>query len=138
MKAQTHESVAGDNVAPGDFYIPVTVKVTYVGVGGNAGSGTYQYTCHPEVVHVQYSRTVIGYQLSPDSPAELGFTGLYSSDSLYRPQLLPIGPKTGRYIQVMHLNTEAMLINVALQIQDTQQLVRLSVDPQVTNEPNPA
>jgi hypothetical protein len=138
MKEQAQESGFADSINLGDFYIPVTVKITHVGIGGNAGSGAYQYTCHPEVVHVTQSRTIIGYQLSPDSPAELGFTGLYSSDSLYRPQLLQIGPTGGRYIQVMHLNQEAFLINVALQIQDTQKLVMLSVDPQVTNEPNPA
>ena len=118
--------------------IVVAVQVSYVGNGGNAGSGIYQYVCVPSTVHVTKTDTVISYQMTPQTGAEFTFIGLYTTDSLYEPQLsAPVIAPDGRSIEIVHANAVAVLINVALQVQDSSKQARVSCDPQVTNDPNP-
>lgn len=119
--------------------ITVAVQVSYVGSGGNVGSGAYQYSCTPDVVHVTEVATLIRYELTPQTGAEFTFTALYSSDSLYKPQLSkPVLKRKGRAIEVVHANKIATLINIAFQIHDSEKQVSASCDPQVTNEPDPS
>ncbi len=139
-----------DNNAASETYEPeadgpvavVVVQVTYTGSGGNTnvvGVGDYEYSCTPEVTHVTKSNTVLRYELSPEVGAEFQFSGMYTSDSLYKPQLSKARIKSGgRIIETTHANQVATLINVALQVIDTAQQSTVSCDPQVTNEPNPS
>ena len=144
MESKTNNKSASSVENEADsVVITVIVDVSYTGEGGNANYasvGDYQYSCVPSVVHVTKPGTVISYQMSPQVGAEFVFTGLYSSDSLYKPQLSkhPRITSNGRAIETTHANTEAMLINVALQVQDVAKQSSISCDPQVTNDPNPS
>jgi len=124
--------------APKNDKIIVAVQISYVGSGGNVGSGAYQYSCTPDVVHVTEAATRIRYELTPQTGAEFTFTGLYSTDSLYKPQLSkPALKQKGRAIEVVHANKIATLVNIAFRIHDSEKQVSASCDPQVTNDPNP-
>jgi hypothetical protein len=116
--------------------IPVSVLVTYVGTGGNVGNGQYQYSCDPDAVHVEAADTVISYRMNPHTTTNFVFTGLYSTDSMYYPQLSEAEiAADGRTMDVVHSNEVATLIDVALQIHDNDASMRLSCDPQITNNP---
>ncbi|MBB6243731.1 hypothetical protein [Rhodanobacter sp. MP1X3] len=128
------------SIVDADSAVLVIVEVSYVGNGGNTGSGVYHYSCTPDPVHVTAKDTAITYVMSPLVGPQFVFTGLYSSDSLYEPQLSkkPSIKSKGRVMLTTHANKVATLINVSLQIQDTTKQVRISCDPQVTNDPNPS
>jgi hypothetical protein len=119
--------------------LTVSVLVTYVELGGNVGAGAYQYTCVPDVVHVEDADAVVSYEMSAHTLSEFVFTGLYTTDSMYEPQLSEFEIKAkGRRIEITHANTVATLIDVSLQIQDTGKNKRVNCDPQITNNPGGA
>lgn len=142
MNSQTHErNTARDVVVAQQDAVTVTVSVSFVGDGGNTGAGNYRYTCSPEVVHVTQPDTIIKYELTAQTGPEFRFTGVYTSDSLFKPQLsqvTKIGKMGERYVELCHKNKIPVLIDVALQVTNIQDRTLLSIDPQVTNDPDPA
>jgi hypothetical protein len=134
MKAQERKS--GKKKIDPPVPLTVSVLVTYVELGGNVGAGAYQYTCTPDVVHVEEAGAVVSYQMSEHTADGFVFTGLYSTDSMYKPQLSAFEIKSkGRRIEITHANAVATLIDVSLQIQDTSKKKRVNCDPQITNNP---
>lgn len=142
MNSQVHErSTARDVVVAQQDAVTVAVSVSFVGEGGNTSGGNYQYTCSPEVVHVTRPDTIIKYELATQTGPEFRFTGVYTSDSLYKPQLdqvTKIGKMGERYVELCHKNKIPVLINVALQVTNIEARTLLSIDPQVTNDPDPS
>lgn len=140
MNSQTDESSMKHAVNQASAIVSVSVSVSHVGTGGNALSGAYQYHCTPDVVHVTKPYTVINYELSAEAADEFQITGVYTSDSFYRPQLdVPseldkLGLKS---VNIIHKNELPTLINVALQVTHIASQSRITCDPQVTNEPDP-
>jgi hypothetical protein len=142
MNSQVHEKSTARGVAVAQTdAVRVTVSVCFVGGGGNASGGNYHYTCTPEVVHVTRPDTIIKYELTTQTGPEFQFTGVYTSDSLYKPQLkqvTKIGKMGERYVELCHKNKIPMLISVALQVTDIEEGALMSIDPQVTNDPDPS
>lgn len=141
MNSQADENRMEYAVSQASATVNVSVSVSYVATGGNALSGAYQYSCTPDVVHVTEPNAVINYALSAEAVDEFRITGVYTSDSFYHPQLAVASKldKLGlKSINLIHKNELPTLINVALQVTHITSQLRISCDPQVTNEPNPS
>ena len=116
--------------------IVIDVHLSYVGKGGNAGDGSYNFHCTPYAVHVTDKDTVLRYEMTGDMAVDYAFIGFYSTDSIEQPQLSkPVYRAKGRVLEVVHSNRVGALIDIVLRVQDKLRMVAVSCDPQATNEP---